>query len=67
MEAFSLKKFQENYDAVILGHCHTPLLKEHVLDGHRKTFVSLGEWRVHSSYLYYEDGRFTLSFYNPSP
>ncbi len=67
MEDFSLKKFQENYDAVILGHCHTPLLKEHVIGGHRKTFVSLGEWRVHYSYLYYEDGRFALSFYNPSP
>jgi len=67
METFSVKKFQENYDAVILGHCHTPLLREHVIEGRRKTFVSLGEWRVHYSYLYYEDGRFTLSRYEPSP
>ena len=67
METFSLKKFQENYDAVIFGHCHKPLLSEHVIEGRRKTFVSLGEWRIHSSYLYYEDGRFTLSRYEPSP
>lgn len=67
METFSLQKFQENYDAVILGHCHKPLLREHMIEGRRKTFVSLGEWRIHYSYLYYEDGRFTLSRYEPSP
>ena len=67
METFSLKKFQENYDAVILGHCHKPLLREHVIEGRRKTFATPGEWRTHFSYLYYEDGRFTLSRYEPSP
>ncbi|HYA15722.1 MAG TPA: UDP-2,3-diacylglucosamine diphosphatase [Syntrophales bacterium] len=65
MEAFSRGKFQEGYDAVILGHCHKPLLKEYVIEGRKRTFVSVGEWRKYLSYLYYDDGRFTLSFYEP--
>jgi UDP-2,3-diacylglucosamine hydrolase len=65
MEVFSLGKFQEGYDAVILGHCHKPLLKEYVIEGRKKTFVSVGEWRKYRSYLYYDNGRFTLSYYEP--
>jgi UDP-2,3-diacylglucosamine hydrolase len=65
MEVFSLGKFQESYDAVILGHCHKPLLKEYIIEGLKKTFVSVGEWRKDRSYLYYDNGRFTLSYYEP--
>ncbi len=66
MEVFSQGKFQEGYDAVILGHCHKPLLKEYVIEGRRRTFVSVGEWREYRSYLYYDNGRFTLSYYEPA-
>ncbi len=63
MEYFSAKKLQEGYDAVILGHCHKPSLKEYMIEGRRKIFATPGEWRKDRSYLYYEDGHFTLSYY----
>ena len=66
MEVFSRGKFQEGYDSVILGHCHKPLLKEYTIDGRRRTFVSVGEWRKYRSYLFYDDGHFTLSYYDPA-
>jgi len=31
----------------------------------RKTFAALGDWMEHYSYLSFEEGRFTLSFYRP--
>jgi UDP-2,3-diacylglucosamine hydrolase len=61
MEAFSQEKFKEGFDAVILGHCHKPLIREYVMDGRKRTFATLGDWVKHRSYLYYEDGRFTLN------
>ena len=63
MEAFALEKFQEGFDAVILGHCHIPILKEFEINGRAKTFATLGDWIRYHSYLYYEDGRFILSTY----
>jgi UDP-2,3-diacylglucosamine hydrolase len=65
MEEFALNKFREGIDAVIFGHCHIPLLKEYEIGGQRKTFVTLGDWIKHYSYLCYEDGRFVLSYYKP--
>jgi UDP-2,3-diacylglucosamine hydrolase len=64
MEAFALEKFHEGVDVVILGHCHMPLLKEYVIHGRKKTFVTLGDWIRRHSYLSYEDGCFTLSSYD---
>jgi UDP-2,3-diacylglucosamine hydrolase len=64
MEAFSLKKFEESFDAVILGHCHKPQMKEYAIYGRRRIFVTLGDWVKHHSYLCYDDGNFTLNFYN---
>ena len=63
MEVFSLKKFEEGFDAVILGHCHKPQIKEYAIDGRRRIFATLGDWVKHHSYLCYEDGNFTLKFY----
>ena len=65
MHAFSMEKFKEGFDAVILGHCHKPLLKEYTIEDRRKTFATLGDWIKRYSYLYYEDGHFTLSYYRP--
>lgn len=66
METFSLKKFEEGFDAVILGHCHKPQMKEYTIDGRKKIFATLGDWVKHHSYLCYEDGNFTLNFYDYS-
>lgn len=66
MEIFSLEKFREGFDAVILGHCHKPSLKEYVMDGRKRTFATPGDWIRRHSYLYYEDGDFTLRHYKAS-
>jgi len=63
MESFALEKLNEDFDAVILGHCHMPILKEFEIKGRKKTFATLGDWIRYHSYLYYDDGCFTLSTY----
>ncbi len=63
MEVFSQEKFKEGYDAVIMGHCHKPQIKEYIVDGRRKTFATLGDWVRHHSYLYYENGHFALKYF----
>jgi UDP-2,3-diacylglucosamine hydrolase len=60
MYRFALEKFSGGYDAVILGHCHKPLLREIVSGDRKKTFVTLGDWTRHGSYLSLDEGRFTL-------
>ena len=66
MLIFAMKKFEEGYDAVILGHAHKPFLKNDiVMEGRRKTFAALGDWISYFSYLCYEDGRFDLKYYRP--
>jgi UDP-2,3-diacylglucosamine hydrolase len=61
MYRFSLDKFEEGYDAVILGHCHKPLIREVQCGGRLRTFATLGDLITHDSYLLYENGRFTLN------
>ncbi len=58
LHAFSAAKIQGEIDAVILGHCHQPILKEFQIRGRRKYTITLGDWIRHFSYLYYEDGIF---------
>jgi UDP-2,3-diacylglucosamine hydrolase len=65
MYRYSLEKFHEGYDAVILGHCHKPLLREILNGDRRKTFVTLGDWITHDSYLLFDEGRFTLQRFLP--
>jgi UDP-2,3-diacylglucosamine hydrolase len=62
---FAQAKFQEDYDAVILGHCHVPSLNNYTVAGKKKTFVTLGDWISHYSFLYYEDDNFYLRYYRP--
>jgi UDP-2,3-diacylglucosamine hydrolase len=65
MNAFALTKFQEGFDTVIFGHCHRPVLKQYDIGGRTKTFAAVGDWIDHYSYLLFEGGGFTLSFYRP--
>jgi len=65
MHRYALGKFQEGYDAAILGHCHKPILREAIYDGRPKTFVTLGDWTAGGSYLSYHDGRFSLNRFLP--
>lgn len=63
MLSFALNKFQENFDAVIVGHCHKPVLRQYTSAGKKKIFVALGDWIDHYSFLYYEDKKFRMGFY----
>jgi UDP-2,3-diacylglucosamine hydrolase len=65
MHRFATGKFQEGYDAVILGHCHKPLLYRELYDGRQKIFATLGDWIIHDSYLSYDDGHFCLNRFPP--
>jgi UDP-2,3-diacylglucosamine hydrolase len=65
MRAFSMRKFKDGFDAVILGHCHKHLLEEPVINGSKKTFSILGDWIGQYSYLCFENGDFTLANYKP--
>jgi len=63
MRSFSLKKFRQDCDAAIFGHCHTPLIEHYAIDGRKKTFSILGDWIHYYSYLMYRDGEFVLLTY----
>ena len=65
MSVFAKAKLQEDYDAVIMGHCHVPSLHNYNIMGKEKTFVTLGDWIRHYSFLYYEDEKFFLRYYKP--
>ncbi len=53
--------FHWNNDVFIMGHIHYPLMK-HYDD---KTFVILGDWVSHYSYLRLDGGELFLEYYNP--
>ncbi|MCD6153763.1 MAG: UDP-2,3-diacylglucosamine diphosphatase [Syntrophobacterales bacterium] len=65
MRIFSMEKFSDGFDAVILGHCHQPVIERHVVDGRERTFAILGDWINHYSYLLYENGDSVLVSYKP--
>ncbi|NPV03400.1 MAG: UDP-2,3-diacylglucosamine diphosphatase [Syntrophaceae bacterium] len=67
MEDFALAKFAEGFDAVILGHCHLPLLRACTIGGRQTHFALLGDWLAHRSYLVLENGRFELRFWKGGP
>lgn len=53
--------FRWNNDVFIMGHIHYPLMKRYG----DKTFVILGDWVSHHSYLRLDGGELFLEFYNP--
>lgn len=63
LSSFAAIQFQKGYDAVILGHCHVPSLNYYMIADKKKTFVTLGDWITHYSFLYYEDGNYFLKYY----
>ncbi len=50
------KKFAEGFDAVVMGHIHAPLLQS----WNGRTFVILGDWIKHFTYLLLHEGEFEL-------
>ena len=64
MKAFSEVKFEDGFDAVILGHCHKPQIKQSSVNGRMRTFVTLGDWISYFSYLLYDNGEFCMRNYS---
>jgi len=58
MSVFAMEKFEEGFDTVVLGHCHSPLLEQRVIHDRVKTFAILGDWISDYSYLLYDNGEF---------
>ena len=67
MEAFALAKFEEGIDAVILGHCHLPAIRTHIVGDRKRQFILLGDWLNHRSYLVMDNGGFDLGYYGGKP
>ncbi|OPY92177.1 MAG: UDP-2,3-diacylglucosamine hydrolase [Syntrophaceae bacterium PtaU1.Bin231] len=65
MHAYAAGRFAEGCDAVLVGHCHRPLLRQQVMEGRMRTFAALGDWIRHNSYVALADGRFSLLRYEP--
>jgi UDP-2,3-diacylglucosamine hydrolase len=63
MSVFALTRFQDGFDAVILGHCHVPSVNHYTMTGEKKFFVTLGDWMKHYSFVYYENNEFSLHHY----
>lgn len=63
MEPFALDKFREGFDAVILGHCHVPGINHYDVNSRKRTFVTLGDWITHYSFVYYENNNFFIHRY----
>jgi UDP-2,3-diacylglucosamine hydrolase len=65
MRRFALEKFREGYDAVLCGHSHRPVIEHYETNGCTRTFMTLGDWIHHCSFGVFEDGVFSLSFFQP--
>ncbi|MDI6839793.1 MAG: UDP-2,3-diacylglucosamine diphosphatase [bacterium] len=59
---FACQKFEQGFDAVILGHIHLP---KHI-SYKNKQFLMLGDWKHHFSYGKLIDGEFKLYFWEQS-
>ncbi|MCE5251932.1 UDP-2,3-diacylglucosamine diphosphatase [bacterium] len=54
------RRLKEGYDAVVYGHCHVPLVERRG----NGTLVLLGDWITHNTYVFLENGEFTLNTWN---
>jgi UDP-2,3-diacylglucosamine hydrolase len=50
------KQLKKEYDAVVYGHSHIPLVENRV----NGTLVLLGDWITRATYVFLENGEFTL-------
>jgi len=55
IEKRAIEAYGERYDAVVMGHTHLPKLVEGDC-----IYVNSGDWISHSTYVLFEDGKFSL-------
>jgi UDP-2,3-diacylglucosamine hydrolase len=60
LHAFGREKMREGWDAILMGHCHRPLLVTQEVKGRQGLTVTVGGWNGYRSFLCYEAGLFSL-------
>jgi len=61
---FAVKKLDEGYDIVILGHSHMADMVEYPSEQGKKLYVNTGDFIQYASYLEYtSDGGFAIKYY----
>lgn len=57
---FAQQKIGEGFDYVVMGHVHSPLVRDFTLDGHSGTYLNLGEWLRHKTFARFDGKHCTL-------
>ena len=57
---YAERKFQEGYLTVVLGHLHIPAYEETQSPDGVRTYINLGDWTEHRTFLRWDDGRLSL-------
>lgn len=59
IEKTLVKKYEDSYDYLLLGHTHLPKLVKH----DKLSYINCGDWIHSRSYVVYDNGVFTLEGY----
>ena len=51
MEAYARERWEEGYDGVVMGHCHSPAFVTETRDGREVFYCNLGDWLTKFTYL----------------
>lgn len=57
---YAARKFDEGCSTVILGHSHVPVFREERAGATARTYVNLGDWVTHRTFLRWDHGRLRL-------
>lgn len=57
---YAREKWKQGYDAVMLGHAHSPKILKEVIDGKERFYINPGDWIGHFTYIVYEDKKFSM-------
>ena len=61
---FAEKKIAEGFDYVVMGHVHTPLMRDYSAGNHTGTYVNLGDWIRHRTFARFDGRALTLESVN---
>lgn len=57
---FAREKWKQGYDAVMLGHAHSPKILKEIIDNREKFYINPGDWINHFTYIVYENNGFRM-------
>ena len=55
-----------NYDYVICGHIHQPVIRDQIIKGKKITYLNSGDWIENLTSLEYNNNRWKLFEYDPN-